>query len=489
MTSLSRTLPPARLLIGERFLTAGSAGVITHVNPATGRPQAEVPLAGPTEVHEAVAAAKAASQVWRRTPPAQRRDVLLKLAQLIAEHATEFGRLATLENGTAQKIAFRGAMQAEAWTRYYAGWADKLEGQLLSTTPGERLDYTLPEPYGVIGIIITWNGPLISLGMKAAPALAAGNAVVIKPAEFTPFCAGLFGELALKAGVPPGVINIVPGSVQAGEALVAHPDVAKISFTGGPVAARRIMAAAAEQLKPLIFELGGKSANLVFADAPLERVAREAVFWGVSLLSGQGCALPTRLLVQRSVYPQVLEMVVENAKALKVGDPMDPASDMGPVVNAQACERILSIIEKAKTGGAGRLVAGGQRLGGPLAEGYYIEPTVFADVDPHSSLAQNEVFGPVLSVIPFDDEAHAVHIANATAYGLAAYIQTRDVNRVHRLAGELHAGSVYVNGGSALTPGMPFGGDRLSGFGKEGGKAGLDEFLRTKHVALQNISA
>jgi aldehyde dehydrogenase (NAD+) len=482
-------IPTVQLQIGDRFLDTGSGGTFDHVNPATGRVQAQVPLAGKNEVNEAVEAACAAFEIWRRTPPVERRNCLNRLAALIRDNAEEFARLGAIENGTPVAGGMVGPMITEQWVSYYAGWADKIDGQVNSTWPSDQFSYTIPEPYGVIGIIITWNGPLISLGMKAAPALAAGNAVVIKPAEITPWCAALFGKLTLEAGIPPGVVNIIPGSIDAGETLVRHPNVQKISFTGGPIAARKIQAAAADQIKPLVFELGGKSANLVFEDADLDRVVEQAVNFSICYMSGQGCAFPTRLLVQRSIYDEVLKRVEEQAGRIAAGDPMDPQAEMGPVVNGAACERIMAMIEDATRTGKARLLTGGERFGGEFADGYYIQPTVFADVDPYTEIAQQEVFGPVLCVTPFEDEAEAIAIANSTEYGLASYVQTSNLSRALRLASELRSGTVYINGALMIQPQAPFGGEGVSGYGREGAKAGLDEYIRLKTVAVANIDA
>jgi aldehyde dehydrogenase (NAD+) len=487
-SSPSRELPAAQLQIGDQLLESASGGTYEHINPATGEVQATVPLAGAKEVDEAVAAARRAFKSWRSTPAAHRRVLLNRLAALIAENSAEFARLCALENGTVYSGAPIMPHLASEWTSYYAGWADKIDGQVNSSFPGDQFAYTLPEPYGVIGIIITWNGPLISLGMKVAPALAAGNTVVVKPSELTPWAAGLFGRLVLEAGIPPGVVNILTGSVEAGDALVRHPDVEKISFTGGPATAGRIQAAGAQLLKPMIFELGGKSGNLLFADADLDRAVAEALQYSIVLMSGQGCAFPTRLLVERPVYTQVVESIATQVNALVVGDPFDPKTQLGPVVNAAARDRISNFITVSRERGDGRLVAGGT-LPQDLAhsKGFYVPPTVFADVDHRSDLAQQEIFGPVLCITPFADEQEAVSIANSTDYGLASYIQTSDLSRTLRLASELRSGNVYVNGAMAIQPASPFGGERMSGYGREGGRAGLEEFVRLKTVAIANI--
>jgi aldehyde dehydrogenase (NAD+) len=479
----AKLLPAPRLVIGGDDVLAGSGGVHHHVNPATGLVQGAVPLGGAVEVDRAVAAARTAyTSIWGPMKPADRRTLLTRFADLLATRRDEFATIATLEMGLCTSMSAQIDAAIE-WTHYYAGWADKVEGIVASGfSPADEFAYTLAEPYGVIGHIITWNAPLLSLGMKVPASLAAGNTVVIKPAEFTPFTALLFVELAREAGIPDGVINVVQGNGAAGEALVRHPDIGKVSFTGGPGTASRIMATAAETLKPVLFELGGKSANLLFADADLGTAAPYSAAFAMSCV-GQGCALPTRLLVEQSIYDEVVEVVVATVEALPVGDPLDPTSYFGPLVSAAARERVLGIMGEAQASSAGTLRTGGSGIDAP---GFFVEPTVFVDVDNHSDLAQHEVFGPVLAVTPFRDEEHAVELANDTAYGLSAYIQSADVRRVNRLVPRLRAGTVFVNQGpNPITqPGRPFGGVGLSGFGREGGKAGLDEFLMVKGVGV-----
>jgi aldehyde dehydrogenase (NAD+) len=482
---MANSIPHVQLRIGNRDLATGSGGTYQHCNPVTGEPQATIPLAGKAEVNEAVEAAVNAFEDWRTWRPEARREVLIKLANLIGEHAEEFAHLAALDGGTPLHGGRAGAALGQAWTAYYAGWADKLEGELLSTfdTRGE-FAYTVAEPIGVIGIIITWNGPLISLGMKAAPALAAGNCVVVKPAEITPFAPDLFARLVRQAGIPDGVFSMLPGGPEAGDTLVRHPKVAKISFTGGPIAARKILAACAEQLKPAVLELGGKSASLMFPDCDVDAACQRAVQWTIGIFAGQGCALPTRLLVHESIYDAVLEKIVAITKTYKVGNPLEEGVMVGPLINAAACTRVMGMLDRVREEKSGRILLGGNRCGGELAGKNYIEPTIIADVDPNSEIGQIEVFGPVLCVIKFSTEDEAVAIANATAYGLAAYIQSNDVKRVHRLSERLKAGGVYVNGAMQINPYTPFGGLGLSGFGREGGRAGIDEFVLYKTVAI-----
>lgn len=486
MDEIDRSVPPVHLHIGEERRTVGAGGAHPHMYPVTGEVQSEIPLAGPSDVDDAVRAARAAYDEWRSWNPWRRRDVLARLADLLDGNRMELARLSVLDNGMTHGIAHFTASSLVDYARYYAGWADKIEGRV-TTTPGQcrELAYTSPEPYGVVGVIITWNGPLVSVGMKVMPALAAGNTVVVKPSELTPYATEHFMSLVREAGIPPGVVNMLPGTAEAGDALVRHPDVQKISFTGGPAAARRILETCAATLKPAVLELGGKSASLVFPDADLDAVAFIATASVHQTLAGQGCALGTRVLVHDSVYDALAEKVVDFTRAITLGDPFDPASGMGPVVSRAAQERIVGMVERAQREGAGKLLIGGGVPGGPLADGFYVEPTVFGDVDPTSELGQVEVFGPVLSLMRFHTEDEAVEIANGTSYGLASYLWTNDVARINRIVPRLEAGGVYVNGASPVTGcELPFGGVGISGFGREGGLEGLLEFVRTKAVAI-----
>jgi aldehyde dehydrogenase (NAD+) len=487
-TAMDRTTPDLVLRIGRERRATGSGGSIEHVSPATGQVDAIVPLAGAQEFGQVVGLADEAASAWAATRPAERGRLLLALADLVEHHAAEFARRGTLDNGTPISVTRGGAGRAAEWIRYYAGWADKLTSEVVGGFGSGEFSYTLCQPYGVVGAIITWNAPLISLAMKVPAALAAGNAVVVKPSELTPFSGDLFIELAEQAGLPTGVLSILPGDAAAGAALVADRRVQKISFTGGFATAQRILQACAPQMKPAVLELGGKSANIVFADADLDKACAHGARYSLAMLSGQGCSLGTRMLVDESVYDQVVERVAALAKDIVVGDPFDPRTMSGPVVTQSALERILAMVARARLDGA-LLVAGGARLGGELASGYYIEPTVFADVRPDSELAQAEVFGPVLAITPFTDEEHAVQIANSTQYGLTAYISTQDIERAMRMAERLDVGEVLINRATNVSLTRPFGGRRLSGVGKEGGRQGIEEFLRTKAVGVAQWDA
>jgi aldehyde dehydrogenase (NAD+) len=332
---------------------------------------------------------------------------------------------------------------------------------------------------------MTWNSPLFSVGMKLIPALTAGNTVVLKPSELTPYSSERFMHLVREAGFPAGVVNLLIGGAETGDRLVRHPDVQKVSFTGGPATAKKILAACAESLKPAVLELGGKSANLIFPDADLATASLVNAFSVCGVLAGQGCAIPSRMLVHDNVYDEVTDRVVEAVRAMSPGDPFDPGTVISPLVTRSAQARVLGMIERAQAEGTGKLLLGGGVPGGEFADGFFVEPTVFGDVDPHSELGQVEVFGPVLSLLRFSTEEEAVRIANGTPYGLASYVWTQDSARITRLSTQLRAGGVYVNGAPPVIGcELPFGGVGISGFGREGGQEGLFEFLRTKAVAI-----
>ena len=481
--NLSRPADPTALLepgivLNGQWRTAGSGGTREHVDPGTGRAQQTFAMAGAAEVAEAVDAARAALPAWRRWPVDRRRAVLGRLGELVRANAADLATINALEVGTPARLSYGRYTAGPTFFEYYAGWLDKATGDTMRL-PG-ALDLTLLEPVGVVGAILTWNHPLANIQTTVAPALAAGCCVVVKPPEQAPFAALRFARLCFEAGLPPGVVSVLPGGPEVGEAIVRHPDVDKVAFVGGVDIARRIQAAAAETVKPLLLELGGKSASLVFPDADLDRAVRFALL--ITANTGQGCTIPTRMLVHEEIYDDVVERLVKAVAAVPVGDPFDPTTEMGPLIDARAQARVLGVIERAVAAGSGRLVLGGHA---PDRPGFFLEATVFADVDPDSELAREEVFGPVLSVLRFRDEQEAVAIANAGRYGLAGYVHTRDAHRALRLASALDVGNVGINGAGAPAGAFaPFGGVKQSGYGRVGGLAGLMEFSRVKNVLM-----
>ena len=481
--AVARMLPQDTSFVAGKPLAISSGDIYHHINPATGRRASGNRHGRRERCDLAVAAAQKAFPIWKATKPAKRAELLHRFADLIDQNKEKIAKISAIENGLPYKKVLTGHWPiVMGWLRYYAGYADKIEGVVTASYPSENFEYTIPEPFGVIGNIITWNAPMVSLAFKVA-CLAAGCTTVVKPSEMTPFTAMIFAELAAEAGIPEGVLNIVVGGPEAGEALVRHPGVAKISFTGGIQSAKRILAATAETLKPSLYELGGKSANIVFADCDLERTIGYSAYFPMHG-AGQGCQLPTRLLIEDSIYDIVCGGLAAAAQTIGVGDPLDPDTFMGPVVNEAALNRITSVIDEARLQNSGRLIFGGNRMTNGFADGFFMEPTIFADVDPMSRIAQQEIFGPVLSVMRFKDEDEAIALANSTPWGLAAYIQTKNLHRAHRIASELVCGNVYVNGCMNVHPAAPFGGVGISGFGKEGGRWGIEEFIRQKGVGI-----
>jgi acyl-CoA reductase-like NAD-dependent aldehyde dehydrogenase len=474
---------PTGLLIGGDRITDSSGGIHPHIYPVTGQPNATVPLAGAAEIDSAVVSAWDAHREWMSLTVDRRRDLLIDLADAVHENLNELARLNV--HDYAVPISFAGnAILLERFLRHFAGYVDKPHGSSTPVTGSFDINLIEREPYGVVGVITPWNGSLVVTGSCVAPALAAGNAVVLKPSEVAPFATLRFGELCVEAGLPAGLVNVIPAAPEGGEALVRHPGIRKIHFTGGEATARKVLQSAAINLTPVVAELGGKSANIVFDDADLDAAAMLSAHQGPLMQSGQSCACAGRVLVHEAVYDAFLEKFVTVIEASTIGDPLDPQVVFGPVISQSAADRILGVIEEAVTVGVGELIAGGKRLGGDLAHGYYIEPTVFGAVDNTSALAQTETFGPVVSVMKFSDETEAVRIANDTRYGLNAFVQTTDLQRAHRVARRLEAGSVWINTFSDISPQGPYGGYKQSGFGRTGGLEGLHEFLQVKNIRI-----
>ena len=475
-------LPRHPLIIGDQKFERGGGRSWAHVYPATGAVTRELKLASAKDVDAAVAAARAAFPAWRALPGDKRRDIMLKLATLFERDGQLLAQLATIETGNSIMTTSFLSYDAAQKFRYFGGWADKIQGRTISTWGGPAHDYVAYEPYGVVGALIPWNGPLFASTMVMAPALAAGNCIVVKAPELAPYTVMKLGELCLEAGFPPGVVNVVAGGAEVGEAMVAHPGVDKIQFVGSGPTAKKVLKSAAETLKPCGLELGGKSAVIVFADADLQEAARRGLSGAISA-NGQGCVNGTRLLVERPIYDQYLAMLSAMAPHIKVGDPFDKSTVVGPVITEAALTRILGMVDTAVKNEGGRLVSGGARLGDDLADGYFLPITIVADVEQKSRIAQHEVFGPVLAVTPFDSEDEAIALANGTDYGLGGYVHTQNLRRAHYVASQLDAGMIHVNGsGEGMTPCAPFGGVKQSGYGRLGGEAGLHEFLRIKNV-------
>jgi acyl-CoA reductase-like NAD-dependent aldehyde dehydrogenase len=481
------TLPRFPLIIGETREERGGGASLAHIYPGTGQVTREITMAGAADVDRAVAAARAAFPAWRALPGDKRRDLMFKLAAALEAHAMDFVPSLIAENGSIAMAAPYMGYDAAQKFRYYAGWCDKIHGRTIPMWGGPAHDYVSYEPFGVIGVIVPWNGPLFAATMVLAPALAAGNTVVLKAPDLAPYSVMKLVEVLIEAGLPAGVINLVTGAADVGEAIVAHPGVDKIQFIGSGNTAKKVLANAAQTLKPCGLELGGKSAVIVFDDAELQGAAKRGLTGAVSA-NGQGCVNGTRLLVQRGIYEPYLEMLSAMASYVQVGDPFEQTTTMGPVISQPAMDRILGMVERGVTAG-GRLVTGGERMTGDHGEGYFLPITILADVHSGSEIARNEVFGPVLVVTPFDTEEEAIAIANSTEYGLGAYVHTQNLRRAHHVTSQLEAGQIHVNGsGEAMQPNVPFGGWKQSGHGRLGGVEGLHDFLQPKNIWM-NLAA
>lgn len=472
-----------RMLIGGRW-TEGTGERLDSLNPYTQQVWATIPQASDADVAEAIEAAHEAFHgPWRRVNGRDRALMLNRLADLVEAEADKLARIDSTDNGKVIRETSAQMRFAARNYRYFAGYADKLQGNTIPLDNGDMFDYTLVEPLGVAVLITAWNSPLPLLANKLAPALATGNTAVVKPSEHASVSTLAFGELIEKAGFPPGVVNVVTGDGRIGEALTTHRHVKKISFTGGLPTARKILRSAAERLIPVTTELGGKSPNIIFADADLNAAVTGAVA-GIFGASGQTCIAGSRLLVQREIYREVCDGVLEKVQKIRLGDPLDRATEMGPVANKAQFDKILSMIRQADAEGA-RIACGGRKAeGAGLENGYFVEPTVIVDVEPSLTIARDEVFGPVLCVIPFDDEEHAIRIANDTDYGLAAGVWTNDLRRAHRVARRIEAGLVWLNSYRASFVGAPFGGTKLSGHGRERSWHALLEYTQVKNVML-----
>jgi phenylacetaldehyde dehydrogenase len=479
---------PHQILIDGKWGNAASGKKFPTYNPATGEVLAEVAEGDREDIDRAVKAARRAfTGPWSRMTASERGKMVWKLADLLEAHLEEFALIETLDNGKPLAVARAADVPlAVDLFRYMAGWATKLEGTTIPIsvpyTPGAKyLAYTLREPVGVIGQIIPWNFPLLMAAWKLGPALATGCTVVLKPAEQTPLSALRLGELICEAGFPEGVVNIVPGYGEtAGAALAAHDDVDKVAFTGSTEVGRLIVHAAAGNLKKVSLELGGKSPNVVFKDADLDTAiagSASAIFFN----HGQCCCAGSRLYVERPVFDRVVEGVAASAKKIKVGSGLEPDTNMGPLVSEEQLSRVCNYLEIGLSEGA-RAMAGGKKVGD---RGYFVEPTVLVDTKESMKVVQEEIFGPVVAAIPFDDPEELMPRANDTVYGLAAGIWTKDISKAHRLAANLRAGTVWINCYNIFDAALPFGGYKQSGWGREMGKDVLELYTQTKAVCTR----
>jgi aldehyde dehydrogenase (NAD+) len=472
----------SRLLIDNEWVSPKGSDSFDTYNPATGEVIARVAAASADDVDRAVRAARRALETgpWGSMDAAERGKLMYDLADLVERDAEALAQLESLNCGKTIRDA-RGDLDGVIYTlRYYAGWADKIEGRTVPVR-GNFLSYTLRQPIGVVGQIIPWNFPLLMLAWKWGPALACGNTIVLKPAEQTPLTALKMGELAIEAGFPAGVINILNGMGETtGDAIVRHPDVDKIAFTGHVDTAKIIQKNAADTLKRVTTELGGKSPNVIFADADLDEAVAGA-FHAIYFHGGQCCTAGSRLFVERGIRDEFVERLAERAKVRKIGDPLDPETEQGPQVSQEQMDKILGYVESGQKQGA-RVVSGGKRVGG---SGFYVEPTIFDDASEDMDIVRDEIFGPVVTVLPFNDVNEVVERANRTHYGLAAGVWTKDIDKAHLYARKVKAGTVWVNCYHVVEPTTPFGGFKMSGQGRENGEAALEHYTELKTVTVK----
>jgi len=472
----------SRLMINNEWVNASDSGTFDTLNPATGEVIAKVAHATVKDVDAAVRVARKALETgpWSRMDAADRGRLMFKLADRIEQEAAELAALESLNSGKTITDS-RGDVEGVVNTlRYYAGWADKIEGKTVPVR-GNFLSYTLRQPVGVVGQIIPWNFPLLMLAWKWGPALACGNTIVMKTAEQTPLSAMRVAELAVEVGFPPGVINLLAGLGETtGHAMVLHPDIDKIAFTGHVDTAKLIQKNAAPTLKRMTFELGGKSPNVVFADADLDQ-AVEGAFHAIYFHCGQCCTAGSRLFVDRKIHKEFVQRLAAEAKKRRIGDPLDESTEQGPQVSQEQLDKILGYIQSGQKQGA-KLIVGGQRVGD---RGFFVSPTIFDEVRDDMEIARDEIFGPVVGVLPFDSMDEVVERANSTYYGLAAAVWTRDLNKAHTYAKRVKAGTVWVNCYHVVDTTTPFGGFKMSGQGRENGEAALEHYTETKTVTIK----
>jgi len=477
-----------RMYIGGEWVEPASGDYFASDNPYTGQPWAMIPRGNAQDVERAVQAAydTGKSRAWRRFTASQRGALLRALGDALAAHAPRLAEIEVRDNGKLYAEMSQQTEYMRQWYYYFGGLADKVEGGVIPIDKPDNFTYTQYEPMGVVAAIIPWNSPLFLAAWKIAPALAAGNTIVVKPSEFTSASILEFAKIFETVGFPPGVLNIVTGfGSEVGAPLAVHPKVAKVAFTGSEATGKRIYASVADGLKKVSLELGGKSANIVFADAHLDNAVK-GVTSGIFAACGQTCVAGSRLLVQRSVHDEFVDKLLSLARSAKLGDPMQSSTQLGPVTNRPQLAKILDYIDIAKQEGAEAAI-GGKRSSDPaLQDGWFVEPTIFTSVKNSMRIAQEEVFGPVLSVIPFEDEEEAITIANDSTYGLAAGLWTNDLRRVLRVPSQLEVGTVWVNTYRAMSYMAPFGGYKQSGLGKESGQEMIKDYLQKKTVWLSS---
>jgi (Z)-2-((N-methylformamido)methylene)-5-hydroxybutyrolactone dehydrogenase len=487
--TIASTLVRYQMYIGGQSVDAASGDYFESDDPYRGIPWALIPKGTTDDVDRAVRAARRAftSGEWPTLTASRRGALLRRLGDLISERSRSLAEIEVRDNGKLYaEMSAQTAYMAQ-WYHYYGGLADKIEGAVLPTDKADTFNYTRYEPIGVVAAIVPWNSPLMLMAWKLAPALAAGNTVVVKPSEYTSASALEFMKLVDDAGFPPGVVNVVTGGPDVGSALVEHPLVAKVAFTGSDATGQRVYEAAARGLKRVSMELGGKSPNIVFDDADLEN-AMKGVISGIFAATGQTCIAGSRLLVQESIHDEFLERLVAFARTAKMGDPMQPDTQIGPITNKPQLAKVLKYIDVATREGAWPVLGGGRASRPECGDGWFVEPTIFEGVRNHMRIAQEEVFGPVLAVIPFRDEEEAIAIGNDVVYGLAAGVWTQNMRRALTMAEKLQAGTVWINTYRAVSYLSPFGGYKRSGLGRESGQEMIKDYLQVKSVWISTAT-